>query len=113
MSLVFKPKIAYSFEGGRKTVNKGAVKPTKPKQHRRSWLAIELSKPRGKRARAWSPQELNALVDLRALNTSVFDCSKLLKRGVSSTNGVIEHYNLYDAIKSRKLMLVSEVMSDA
>tara|TARA_R110000803_G_scaffold32033_3_gene70953 strand:+ start:4464 stop:4808 length:345 start_codon:yes stop_codon:yes gene_type:complete len=107
--MIFVPKIAYSFEGKRKTVKKAVVN-TQPRKPRRSWLAIELSKPKGKRSREWSPQELNILVDLRALNISVFDCCKLLKRGECSTRAAIEHYKLYGAIKSKKILLVSKVM---
>jgi|TARA_R110000744_G_scaffold332667_1_gene438084 hypothetical protein len=110
MSIIFVPKIASSFEGSRKTVKKVLVN-TQPRKPRRSWLAIELNKPKGKRSREWSPQELNILVDLRALNTSIYDCCRLLKRGECATSAAIVHYKLYDAIKSKKLLLVSEVMN--
>jgi hypothetical protein len=111
MSLVFKPKIADVFEGKRSKRSK-EVKKVKRKKPR-SWLAIQIDKPKGKKTNAWSPEELNMLVDLRAMNTSVFDCARLIKRDTDRTRAALHSYNLYPAIKAKRLMLVRKIIENA
>jgi len=112
MSIIFKPKIPEFFADAPKPKAK-EPKVAKKRKGARSWISIELSKSRTNRGSEWSPQELNILVDLRALAVPTLDCARLLKRSTVATRACIHTYDLYAAIKSKRKLQVKEVLLNA
>ena len=90
MSIVFKPKIAFSFGSGRVE----AVRPKAPKV-----------------LKHWSNLELGKLADLCALGLSYSDCSNLLKRSKSSCQSAVDDRSLYIRIMKKREKMIDEIVN--
>jgi hypothetical protein len=91
MSLIFKPKINFSF--GSKSIGKKNKTVSREKWH-------------------WSTKELKRVVNLRAMGISYKDCAELVGRSQSSIIAAVDSNNLYGAIAKQKESLIIEVMKE-
>jgi hypothetical protein len=91
MSIVFKPKINFSF-GSSKA---GPVTKNVPRE---KWH--------------WSTKELKRVVSLRAIGVSYKDCAKLIDRSQGAIVAAVDTNNLYSAIAKEKEGLIITIMKD-
>ena len=89
MSIIFKPKIE-------------------------KWLKSEPPKPRGfiRPFKYWTDEELQKVVELRAIGISLADCAKELKRRLSTISSAIDYHDLYGRIAVKRRTLIDNVMKD-
>jgi len=92
MSIVFTPKISFSFGSG--------------KMEKRNVA------PKGPSPVYWSTTELNNLVELRAIGLSYKDCAKLLGRSQTACISACDGNSLHSAIGKRRQKLINEVLND-
>jgi len=92
MSLLFKPKINFSFGSG--TLSNVKVKTV----HR------ELN--------PWSSKELKQLVELKALGLTYATMAPILKRSANSCGVTISEKKLISKYKQRRIELIEAVMRD-
>lgn len=113
MSIVFIPKIPERFQGEvqKKRV---IVKPMAPiRPIRNSWISDTVAvKVKARKSPQWSPRDLNLLVDLRAMNVPIYDCSRILRRAEASVRACIHAYDLYSGIKQQKLINIERLLND-
>ncbi len=90
MSLVFKPKIPAYFKGpvGVEKIKHRAVNP-------------------------FSQDEVNLLVELRALNMSYKDCAGILKRCEGNCSHTVFRLKLYSEIDRKRQILINEVLNES
>ena len=89
MSIVFKPKIKFSFGSSRQ----GPVVKNVPREQ---WH--------------WSTKELKRVVSLRAIGVTYKDCAKLIGRSQGAIISAVDTNNLYSAIAKEKEGLVITIM---
>jgi hypothetical protein len=92
MSLIFKPKINFSFEASK--LSNVKVKTV----HR------ELN--------PWSTKELKQLVELKALGLSYATIAPILKRSVNNCGTTMSTRKLVPVYKKRRMEMIEEVMGD-
>jgi|TARA_B110000902_G_scaffold110494_1_gene130449 hypothetical protein len=92
MSIVFTPKISFSFGSG--------------KMEKRNVA------PKGPTAVYWSTTELNNLVELRAIGLSYKDCAKLLGRSQTACISACDGNSLHSSIGKRRQKLINEVLDN-
>ena len=113
MSIVFKPKIPERFKGEvqKKRV---VIKPVVPlRLIKNSWISDEVAvKSKSRKSPQWSPRDINLLVDLRAMQVPIYDCSRILRRSEASTRACIHAYDLYSGIKRQKLINIKRLLDD-
>tara|TARA_R110000787_G_scaffold125325_2_gene236465 strand:+ start:235 stop:522 length:288 start_codon:yes stop_codon:yes gene_type:complete len=59
----------------------------------------------------WTTEELDKLINLRAIGLSLKDCSKQLKKSEYACNSAVFHYDLYSIIESKKQELIKAVIN--
>ena len=89
MSIVFKPKINFSFGSGKS----GPIVKNVPREQ---WH--------------WSTRELKRVVSLRAIGVTYKDCAKLIGRSQGAIISAVDTNNLYSAIAKEKEGLVITIM---
>jgi len=114
VSIIFKPKIPERFQGEVQK-KKVVIKPPEPpkKVIRNSWISDTVAvKVKKRKSPDWTPRDLNLLVDLRAMNVPIYDCSRILRRAESSVRACIHVYDLYAGIKHQKLVNIERLLND-
>jgi len=91
MSIIFKPKIKFSFGSGK------LAKPVKTVS-REKWH--------------WTTKELKKLTELKALGLSYVDIAKLIGRSANSCGTAMHTNNLKKVYKLRREKLIEEIMND-
>ena len=91
MSIVFKPKIKFSFGSSRQ----GPVVKNVPREQ---WH--------------WSTKELKRVVSLRAIGVTYKECAKLIGRSQGAIISAVDTNNLYGAIAREKKGLIITVMEN-
>jgi hypothetical protein len=107
MSILFKPKIAETFEH---------IKPLAPiVPIRLKVVAPTIVKPvfasDGRLQSAWSSFELQFLVELKVLKITYKVCGQYLNRSANSCAGAIHTHNLYSAIAEKQQEQLDAVLS--
>ena len=92
MSLIFKPKIKFSFGAGK--------------------LSSVKTKNVPRELNPWTNKELNKLVELKALGLTYTAIGPILNRSPNSCGVAISDKNLISKYKKRRLELITEVMRD-
>ena len=90
MSLIFKPKIPERF-----------IKP------------VGIEKNKHTSVNPFTKDEINLLVELRALNMPYEACGKILKRCAGNCSHTVFRLKLYSRIDSKRQKLIDEVLDES
>ena len=91
MSIVFKPKLSFHFGSGR--MQPSVKKTGRPIIH-------------------WTANEVENLIELRAIGLSHKDCGRLLNRSDDACIGAVKKLMLNPRIEARKQELINEVLDN-
>jgi len=98
MSLIFIPKIAESYK---KVFSFGSGK----KGPKVKVISREVI--------LWPKNDLNKLVNLRAIGVTYKACGVILGRSANSCGSAIQTNNLYSAVQTKRNQLIKEALNDA
>ena len=107
MSLLFKPKIADTFEHIKPVV----LATVAPKLAEAKPEAVKLVLAGdGRIQSAWSSNELKFLVEMKALKLTYKACGVHLNRSANSCAGAVHTHNLYSAILDKQKELIDTLV---
>lgn len=116
MSLVFKPKIPEAFsvpptmtQHSHFDERREYKKDPKKGNIFKEYTYRDLKK---RTQRGWSDQEVDALINLRAINISYGHCAKILKRSTASCVQVLDTKDGHGLIKTLRKELIDKVIED-
>jgi hypothetical protein len=103
MSLLFKPKIADTFEHIKPVIDT----PKHIKLVAKTKASKIVFAGDGRIQSAWSSNELKFLIEMKALKLTYKACGKHLNRSANSCAGAVHTHNLYSAILDKQEELIN------
>jgi len=109
MSLIFKPKIAESYESMKPVVEKeGTTK--RVFSFGSGKFSPKATKVVGREVLLWSDTELKRLTNLRAIGVTFKLCAKHLSRTANACASAVDTRNLYGDISAKRRELIEEAI---
>ena len=90
MSLIFKPRISFSFGSGRSSIVK--------------------NKPVHREELIWSKADLQKLVLLRAMRCTYRECGEHFSRSLDACSSIVQKKDLEPGIKKKRKEILAEVL---